>query len=115
MPQELPRRRWSGVFSFAAWFRTRRVKRQAKRIAAEIFPELWENSCRKLNLASGSTAALSSYAHVRAAQLSQVRVDELVRTTEISAETANVLIVSAAEAATRMVIKAAGAARRTVA
>lgn len=115
MPQELPRRCWTGAFSFAAWFRTRRLKRHAKRIAAEIFPELWENSRRKLNTSSSSTAELTAYAQVRAGQLSQLRVDELVRKNEVSAETANVLIVSAAEAATRMIINAAGAARRAAA
>ncbi len=89
------------------WQLRRRVNRAAKKIAREIYPELWENVRRKLT-PKINHAEVASYARVRAAQLSQERVDLLMQANlEFSGDLASRVVVRSAEIATGLVVSAA--------
>ena len=62
---------------YRRWQERRRLKREARRIATVIGPKLWEDVRRKL--VKIQQAEFKKYADVRAAQLAQPHVDELLK------------------------------------
>ena len=91
--------------SALSWIRSAFPINQATRIAVEIYPELWENSRRKLGKKAAVDADFRDYVQVRSAQLAQMRVDELVRTQpRLSGAAANKLILNASGLATKMIL-----------
>lgn len=67
----------SAVSAIGRWRLGRKMNREALTIAREVYQALWECVLRKI---PGATEEdLAAYAKVRAAQLSQERVDELMR------------------------------------
>jgi hypothetical protein len=103
------------VFSaMGRWRRERRINRESLRIAREIYAPLWEDVRRKV--ASNNENDLIAYAKVRAAQLSQERVDSLMQTNPgFSGAFATRLLVKSTDRATDLVLSAAARARHTAA
>jgi len=92
----------------------RRVKREAKRIAGEIYPALWESVRRKM--AGSSEKELRAYAKVRAAQLSQLQIDALMQPEpHLSGAFATRVLIQSTERALRMIQVAVEAAHRSAA
>ena len=116
MERQWPFKSWKFFRPIMTWYQSRRLDRLSQRIATDIFPELWENSRRKITPGTKAVSGLAAYAETRAAQLAQARVEAIVRVdAQMSAEVANRLIVKTAEAASRMVLSAAADARRSAA
>jgi hypothetical protein len=89
-----------------------RIRREAKRIAREIYPSLWENVRRKV--ASSNEKELHAYAKLRAAQLSQVRIDSLMLAEpNLSGAFAAQLLVASINRAMRLVLATLASARRS--
>ena len=65
------------VHSYRHWQERRRLRSEARRIAAITAPKLWEDVRRRL--ATDRDAELRVYAEVRAAQLAQPQIDELLK------------------------------------
>lgn len=75
------------------------------RMALQISPELWENARRKLRKKAHVDKSFREYVGVRAAQLAQLKVDELVRSqSRIAGAVANKLILKASQTATKMIL-----------
>lgn len=92
----------------------RRIRRESKRIAGEIYPTLWENVRRKV--ASSTQKELHTYAKVRAAQLSQERIDTLMLAEpHLSGAFATRLLVASTDRAMRLVLATVASARRSAA
>jgi hypothetical protein len=91
-----------------------RLQREALKISREIYPTLWENVRRKI--ANTSEKELSAYAELRAAQLSQERIDSLMQAEmSLSGAFAARLLVKSAGRATTLVLAEVTRARRTAA
>jgi hypothetical protein len=96
------------VRSAMTWLRSTLPVTAASRIAVQISPELWESTRRKLGKNSAGKNALRDYVQTRAAQLAQLKVDEMVRSkSSLSGRSANKLILKAANAATKMTLEKA--------
>ena len=94
--------------SAITWLRSNLPVTEASRIAVQISPELWENTRRKLGKNSAGKNGLRDYVQTRAAQLAQLKVDEMVRSkSSLSGRAANKLILKAANAATKITLEKA--------
>ena len=92
------------------WRLERRMNREAAKIAGEIYPALWENVRRKI--ASASETELTAYAKVRAAQLSQERIDARMQADPaLSGAYATQLLIKATGLATVQVLAEVNARR----
>jgi hypothetical protein len=102
------------ISAIARWHLQCQIRREAMRIAREIYPSLWESVRRKI--ASSSVHDLTAYAEVRAAQLSQEQVDSLLRANPaLSGAFATQVLLKATDRATDLVVAAAASARRSAA
>ena len=116
MERQWPFKTWKFFGPIMNWYYSRRLDRLSQRIATDIFPELWENSRRKITPGTKADSGLAAYAEARAAHLAQARVEAIVRIDcQMSAEVANKLIVKTSQAASRMVLSAATEALRSAA
>ena len=96
------------VRSAITWLRSNLPVTAASRIAVQISPELWESTRRKLGKNSAGKNGLRHYVQARAAQLAQLKVDEMVRSkSSLSGRAANKLILKAANAAAKMALEKA--------
>ena len=108
--------RWpqSLVAALGRWRLELLINREAMRIAREIYPLLWENVRRKI--AGASEKDLAAYAKVRAAQLSQERIDgRMLANPALPGAYATKLLVKATDRALGLVLEAAADARRSAA
>jgi hypothetical protein len=104
----------SVVSAIGRWRLEWRTTRESVIIAREIYPTLWENVRRKL--ATTSDNDLTVYAKVRAAQLSQERVDSRMQANPaLSGAYATQLLLKATDRATDLVVAAVASARRSAA
>jgi hypothetical protein len=104
----------SVVSAIGRWRLKWRASRESVIIAREIYPTLWENVRRKI--ASTSEIDLTAYAKMRAAQLSQERVDSLMQANPaLSGTFATQLLLKATGRATDLVMAAVTSARRSAA
>ena len=93
------------VSALTRWRLEWRVKRESARIARVIYPALLESVRRKLP--STSLAELTEYAGVRAAQLSQERVDSIMRgNSELPGTFATRILLKSVEQSTNSVLAA---------
>ena len=96
------------------WRLERRIHRESMRIAGEIYPALWESVRRKI--ASVSRQELAAYAKIRAAQLTQEKVDALMQeNVTLTGEFAARLLLLSTEQAARQALAAAASLRRPAA
>jgi hypothetical protein len=104
----------SVVLAIGRWRLEWRIQRESAVIAREIHSALWESVRRKI--AGLSENDLTDYAKVRAAQLSQERVDCLMQADpELSGAFATRLLLKSTERATELVLSAVASARRSAA
>ena len=82
-------------------------------IAREIYPVLWDSVRTKV---AGTNAEITKYAELRAAQLSQERIDILLLTDpSMSGIFGTQLVLKASKRAVQLVLEAAASARRSAA
>jgi len=104
----------SVVAALRRWRVERQTNREAISIAREIYPALWENVRRKIG--STSENDLKDYAKVRAAQLSQERIDARMQANRaLPGAYATQLLIKATGHAMDLVLKAAASAKRSAA
>ena len=104
----------SVVLAIGRWRLEWRIQRESAAIARKVYPVLWENVRRKI--AGMSETDLIDYAKVRAAQLSQERVDCLMQSNpELSGAFATRLLLKSTGLATALVLSAVANARRSAA
>jgi hypothetical protein len=94
---------------FRAYYWRLRSNRYATQIARQILPELRQTARRKMGSPGCSKADIRQYTEVRAAQLAQPLVDEILRANpRFPGFLGNEMIVSAARKAAALVAKTAG-------
>lgn len=105
---------YSVIFSVSRWRAAWQIKRASIRIAADIYPSLWESVLRKVG--SSTASELAAYANLRAGQLCHEKVDQFMQAeSDLSGELASRLIVKSTARAVAAVLAAADRLRRTAA
>jgi hypothetical protein len=98
------------VHWYRGWRERRRIRRDARRIAELIAPKLWEDVRRRL--ANFQKGEIKDYAEVRAAQLAQPYVDEVMRTEPtLTGVFGSMLLLTTTEAAVQRALATAAKAR----
>ena len=101
-------------YSIASVFDRWRAEWRSVRIARTIYPALWENVRRKIPDTSGTD--LMEYAKVRAAQLAQEQVDDIMQANPaLSGAFATRLLLRSADRAVHLVLDSVANARRAAA
>jgi hypothetical protein len=104
----------SAVAAIGRWRLDRKMNREALTIAREISGALWENVRRKI--AGATENDLAAYAKVRAAQLCQERVDELMQANPaVPGVYATQLLLKTTDRAVAMALAAAANATKSAA
>jgi hypothetical protein len=99
------------VHWYRHWQERRRLRREARGIASITAPKLWEDVRRRL--ATDRDAELRVYAEVRAAQLAQPQVDELLKADPtLTGVFGSLLVVAATEQAVKQALATAAMSRR---
>jgi hypothetical protein len=100
--------------SIAYVFERWRAEWRSFRIARMIYPVLWENVRRKIPILNGTE--LAEYARVRAAQLAQEQVDDIMQANPaLSGAFATQLLLKTTDRAVDAVLAAVAKARRSAA